>query len=110
MLTRINEELTKINDEGTISALSFYNSNSNAVALTNQYQKKQHSINNFLAIKRVSDANRNPKNYANKEEMAYINKAKRLLNVNTEIPPKIVKRTHSKTTYHPILTKAMCLQ
>lgn len=95
--------LTKINEEGTVGALKFCNIN--AIPITSQYEN-----NNILTIKRVSDKNRNPKNYANKEEIQYINEAKLLLGKNKEISPKIVKRTHSTTTYHPILTKKMCLQ
>ncbi len=61
-------------------------------------------------IKRVSDKSRNPKNIANEQELAYINKSKELLSKGEEIKPEITEANGKMIAYYPILTNQLCLQ
>jgi mono/diheme cytochrome c family protein len=61
-------------------------------------------------IKRVSDKNRNPSNYASNGELAYINLLKSNFKSGISPKPKITKIGDKNIGYYPIVTNAMCMQ
>lgn len=61
-------------------------------------------------IKRVSDKNRNPKNKANKDELAYIDFAKKEIEKGRNPLPKTNINNKKNTVYYPIISNQMCLQ
>lgn len=95
--------MTKIQKEGTISALSFCNEK--AYSLTDSM-----SILQKATIKRVSDKPRNLKNSANKKEKEYIEFFKKEIKNNKEPKPIIVEMGEKTDFFYPIKTNGMCLQ
>jgi outer membrane PBP1 activator LpoA protein len=95
--------VSAIEAKGTHQALEFCNIE--AIPLTDSM-----STHLSAKIKRVSDKYRNPKNAANKQELAYINQAKAELTQNGETKPKIFEQNKKIVGYYPIMTNALCLQ
>lgn len=91
--------MQKIKENGTENALGFCNVN--ALPLTQSVGDKHH-----VAIKRVSDKNRNPKNRASDAEMNVINQYKEQLKAGKALTP--TKEGHYY--YVPIVTNKACLQ
>ena len=93
----------KIQKEGTIAALEFCNSK--AYPLTDSMAVAQNA-----SIKRVSDKPRNPKNFANTEELKYITIFKNDAKNNKESTPIVLESLEKVNVYYPIKTNGMCLQ
>ncbi len=95
--------VSAISTKGTEGALSFCSTQ--AIPITD-------SMSNELGvfIKRVSDKNRNPNNFANKSELEYIEKAKLALANGDELKPSLLSFNNKNIGYYPILTNALCLQ
>ncbi len=92
-----------IQKKGTLEALKFCNHN--AYKLTDSM-----SVKFKATIKRVSDKPRNPKNTANKEELAIIDTYKKTLSKKEKLKPQ-TKEVNGKTHFYaPIVTNTMCLQ
>lgn len=92
-----------LNSKGPEYALSFCSTR--AIALTDSMGLAQHAI-----VKRVSDKNRNPKNAATPEELAYITATKEALAKGLPAEPKLIAAEGSFIGYYPIMTNTMCLQ
>lgn len=95
--------LNAINTKGTDKALDFCNIK--AIPLTDSM-----AVHLNAKIKRVSDNNRNPNNWANKKELEYINTAKAEIANNGKAKPKVQKIDNQIVGYYPIMTNNMCLQ
>ena len=95
--------MNAINTKGTENALAFCSSK--AYHLTDSVAL---SIN--ADIKRVSDKNRNPLNFANNEELTYIVKAKELLIKGEKVNPQMTETNTEMIGYYPIMMENMCLQ
>jgi hypothetical protein len=92
-----------IQTKGTEKAISFCNTR--AIPLTDSMAIAQQA-----KIKRVSDKNRNPKNAANDDELAYIELIKKRINNNQSPQPQIKNLGDKLIGYYPIMTNKMCLQ
>lgn len=92
--------LTKqITENGAEKALEFCNIN--AIPLTQKLE-----VENGVAIKRVSDRNRNPENLANETELKIIEQFKTQLAKKEELKATM----KNGVFYAPIVTNTMCLQ
>lgn len=92
-----------IQKKGTMHALEFCTIK--AIPLTDSMSTKYNET-----IKRVSDRNRNPINKANIDELAVIEKYKKLVAVNQETKPVVIEKGNKVQFYYPITTNTMCLQ
>lgn len=95
--------MAAINEKGPEGAVSFCNTR--AYPLTDSM-----AVALGAKIKRVSDRPRNPNNRANREQLAYIQKAKADLAEGKPIEPKITELENAMVGYYPITTNAMCLK
>lgn len=95
--------MKKLKEGGAINALEFCSEN--AISITDSLSKVQN-----VSIKRVSDKSRNPINFANEDEIKYINDTKELLAKGSDAKPTIKDFQDKKVGYYPIVTNAMCLQ
>ena len=95
--------LNAINTKGTDDALEFCSTR--ALTLTDSMAKALD-----IKIKRVSDKNRNPKNVANPNELAYIQKSKTMLALGETVKPELIKNGNGYVCYYPIMIDKMCLQ
>jgi len=95
--------LNAIKTKGTEGAVEFCSTK--AIPLTDSM-----AVALNAKIKRVSDKNRNPNNYANDNELKYINSAKDALANGEEVKPVIFNRDSTFVGYYPIVTNTMCLQ
>lgn len=91
--------MKKIKENGTENALEFCNIN--AIPLTESVGTKHQTL-----VKRVSDKNRNPQNWANASELLLINQYKSELMAGKELKPTIEKGN----LYVPIVTQSTCLK
>ena len=95
--------LKAINSKGTENALSFCSNR--ALPLTDSM-----AVSLNAQIKRVSDKNRNPKNKADQDELAYIESTKKRLLKGEEPKPQIMTVDSKQLAYYPIMTGKMCMQ
>lgn len=95
--------IKEIKTKGTIEALTFCSAK--AYPLTDSMAL---ALN--VKLKRVSDKARNHNNFANKQEMAYIQKAKEMLAKGETLKPKMTDTNGKMLGYYPILTNQVCLQ
>lgn len=89
--------------KGTKHALAFCNTR--AMPLTDSM-----ALKNNATIKRVSDRYRNPKNKANKTEIAIIEDYNRGIAEGLEPSPIVITKNNLNHFYYPIITNSMCLQ
>lgn len=92
-----------INSKGTEGALDFCNIK--AMPLTDSMSTVRQ-----VQIKRVSDKPRNPKNEANKTELAYIEKAKIEMTQGKIAQPQVIEKKNKIIGYYPIETNKMCVK
>lgn len=95
--------LAAINAHGSAGAVDFCSTR--AIPITDSMALALNA-----SIKRVSDLNRNPENYASPEELEYIKMAKEQLAAGYEVKPQILEAEGRFTGYYPIMTNQMCLQ
>ncbi|MCI5081859.1 MAG: DUF3365 domain-containing protein [Saprospiraceae bacterium] len=95
--------LNAIKTKGTEGAISFCSAE--AYPLTDSV-----AISLNAQVKRVSDKNRNPKNKANADQLAYIEQAKLVLADGKDIKPAMKEIDGKIVCYYPIITNEMCLQ
>ena len=92
-----------ISKKGTEEAIKFCNTNANLLTDSTALLLN-------AKVKRVSDKNRNPKNYANKQELDYINSMKEVLKSGGKLNGKIIEHKNKMIGYYPIITNQACLQ
>ena len=95
--------LKALGEGGTLYALDYCNLEASTIT-TNV------SKNTGTQISRASDQYRNPKNAANKDELAYILKTKGAIAEGNEPQPEIKRISDKLVAYYPIMTNGMCLQ
>ncbi len=92
-----------IQENGTAGALRYCNIQ--AIKLTDSISVMHNAI-----IKRVSDKPRNANNWANADELSYIEAFKELVSAKVEVQPIIKNDNGDVYFYYPITTNTMCLQ
>lgn len=92
-----------INEGGSINALEFCNIQAYPLTDSMATALKAHII-------RVTDQPRNHDNTANKEQLSYINSAKKKLAMGEQLKPEVSVLNGKITGYYPIITNQMCMQ
>jgi hypothetical protein len=95
--------MNAINKQGTEKAIEFCSTK--ALVLTDSMGT---ALN--VTIKRVSDQPRNPLNFANEDETAFIKELKEKMAKSEKLTSKITESNGKTIAYFPIETNAMCLQ
>lgn len=95
--------MAKIQQEGTLAALTFCNAE--AYRLTDSTAAAKN-----LKIKRVTDKPRNPGNSALPEEVALIDSYRTELANGRKLKPVYMYRDGERHFYNPIVTSELCLQ
>lgn len=95
--------MAKIQQEGTLAALTFCNAE--AYRLTDSTAAAKN-----LKIKRVTDKPRNPGNLALPEEVALIDSYRTELANGRKLKPVYMYRDGQRHFYNPIVTSELCLQ
>ena len=95
--------LNAIKTRGTDGAVDFCSTR--AIFLTDSMATELNA-----RVKRVSDKNRNPKNAANPEEIAYMDEVRKMMAAGQKVAGKITDKTTHYVGYYPITTDEMCLQ
>jgi hypothetical protein len=95
--------MNAINKQGTEKAIEFCSTK--ALVLTDSMGT---ALN--VTIKRVSDQPRNPLNFANEDETAFIKELKEKMAKSEKLTSKITESNDKTIAYFPIETNAMCLQ
>ncbi len=95
--------MAKIQQEGTLSALTFCNAEAYRLTDSTATAKK-------LKIKRVTDKPRNPGNRALPDEVALIDSFRTEVGNGRKLQPVYMYRDGERHFYNPIITSEMCLQ
>lgn len=95
--------MAKIQQDGTLSALTFCNAQAYRLTDSTAAAKK-------LKIKRVTDKPRNPGNRAIPDEVALIDSYSKELAHTGKLQPVYMYRDGERHFYNPIITSELCLQ